>query len=174
LPDINAFAGRDTAVITGQLLQLQASGGVKYEWLPATSLSNTHIANPVAIYNTPSTGISYKVLVYNEAACVDSAYIRVKVFQTLPSVFVPNGFTPNRDGRNDLLRPVAVGMSRIDYFQIYNRWGQLVFSTSTNEHGWDGTIAGKLQPSGTYVWVVKAVDYLGSPYTQRGTLVLVR
>jgi gliding motility-associated-like protein len=174
LPDINAYAGRDTAVITGQLLQLQASGGVKYEWVPATSLSNTHIANPVAIYNTPSTGIPYKVMVYNEAGCADSAYIKVKVFQTLPSVFVPNGFTPNRDGRNDLLRPIAVGMARIDYFQIYNRWGQLVFSTSANEHGWDGTIAGKLQPSGTYVWVVKAVDYLGSPYTQRGTLVLVR
>jgi gliding motility-associated-like protein len=174
LPDINAFAGRDTAVITGQLLQLQASGGVKYEWLPATSLSNPNIANPVATYYSPSAGIPYKVMVYNEAGCADSAYIKVKVFQTLPSVFVPNAFSPNSDGRNDLLRPIAVGMARIDYFRIYNRWGQLVFGTTTNEHGWDGTIAGKLQPSGTYVWVVKAVDYLGSPYMQRGTLVLVR
>ncbi|OQP45669.1 gliding motility-associated C-terminal domain-containing protein [Niastella populi] len=174
LPAINAFAGRDTTVITGQLLQLQASGGVKYEWKPATGLSNTAIANPVAVYSTPSTGIPYKVMVYNEAGCVDSAYIKVKVFQTMPSVFVPNAFSPNRDGRNDLLRPVAAGMSRIDFFRIYNRWGQLVFSTTTSEHGWDGTIAGKQQPSGTYVWVVKAVDYLGSPYMQRGTLVLVR
>jgi gliding motility-associated-like protein len=174
LPDILAFAGRDTAVVTGQLLQLQASGGVKYQWMPETNLSNYAIDNPTATYSTPSAGISYKVLVYNEANCVDSAYIRVKVFQTLPSVFVPNAFTPNRDGRNDMLRPIAVGIARIDFFQIYNRWGQLVFSTSINEHGWDGTIAGKLQPSGTYVWVVKAVDYLGSPYMQRGTLVLLR
>jgi gliding motility-associated-like protein len=174
LPDILAFAGRDTAVITGQQLQMQASGGVKYQWTPATSLSNSAIANPVAIYNEPTTGISYKVLVYNEANCVDSAYIKVKVFQTLPSVFVPNAFTPNRDGRNDMLRPIAVGIARIDYFQIYNRWGQMVFSTSINQHGWDGTIGGKIQPSGTYVWVVKAVDYLGTPYMQRGTLVLLR
>ena len=174
LPDINAFAGRDTAVITGQPLQLRATGGVGYRWVPATALSNPVIANPIATYNAPSSGILYKVLVYNEAGCVDSAFIKVKVFQTMPSVFVPNAFTPNRDGRNDLLRPIAVGMTRIDYFQIFNRWGQLVFSTSTNEHGWDGTIAGKVQPAGTYVWLVKAVDYTGAPYVQRGTLVLVK
>ena len=174
LPDINAYAGRDTAVITGQSLQLQATGGTNYQWNPATGLSNALIANPVAKYSTPSTGILYKVLVYNEAGCVDSAFIKVKVFQTMPTVFVPNAFTPNRDGKNDLLRPIAVGMSHIDYFQIFNRWGQLIFSTSTNEYGWDGTIAGKLQPSGTYVWLVKAVDYTGAPYVQRGTLVLLR
>jgi gliding motility-associated-like protein len=174
LPDINAFAGRDTAVITGQPLQLRATGGVGYRWVPATALSNPVIANPVATYNAPSPGILYKVFVYNEAGCVDSAFIKVKVFQTMPSVFVPNAFTPNRDGKNDLLRPIAVGMVRIDYFQIFNRWGQLVFSTSTNEHGWDGTIAGKVQPAGTYVWLVKAVDYTGAPYVQRGALVLVR
>lgn len=174
LPDINAFAGRDTAVVVGQVLQLQAAGGVKYKWKPAFYLSDPTIANPVATYNVPTSGILYKVLVYNDAGCVDSAYIKIKVFQTLPTVFVPNAFTPNRDGKNDLLRPIAVGMARIDYFQIYNRWGQLVFSTSTNEHGWDGTVAGKLQPSGAYVWVVKAVDYAGTPYMQRGTLVLIR
>jgi gliding motility-associated-like protein len=65
-------------------------------------------------------------------------------------------------------------MAHIDYFRIFNRWGQLVFSTTANEQGWDGTIAGKLQPSGTYVWLVKATDYTGAPYMQRGTLVLIR
>jgi gliding motility-associated-like protein len=174
LPDINPFAGRDTAVITGQLLQLQARGGIKYKWMPATALSNDAIANPTAVFTTPSTGILYKVMVYNEAGCVDSAFIKVKVFQTLPSVFVPNAFTPNGDGRNDVLRPIAVGMSSIDYFQIFNRWGQLIFSTTINEHGWDGTIGGKQQPSGTYAWLVKATDYTGAPYVQRGTLVLIR
>ncbi|WP_207511153.1 gliding motility-associated C-terminal domain-containing protein [Longitalea luteola] len=174
LPDINAFAGKDTAVVVGQLLQLQATGGTRYQWMPATNLSSPQIAGPSATYNTPSTGIQYKVLVYNEAGCVDSAFVKVKVFQTMPTVFVPNAFTPNRDGKNDLLRPIAVGMARIDFFQIFNRWGQLVFRTTTNEHGWDGTIAGKLQPSGAYVWMVKAVDYTGAPYVQRGTLVLIR
>jgi gliding motility-associated-like protein len=174
LPEIKPFAGRDTAVVINQLLQLQASGGKAYRWVPATNLSNPAIANPTAVYTMPSAGINYKVLVYNEANCVDSAYIKVKVFQTLPTVFVPNAFTPNSDGKNDLLRPIAVGIAHIDYFEIFNRWGQLVFRTSTNEHGWDGTIGGRIQPSGTYVWMVKATDYLGAPYVQRGTIVLVR
>jgi len=174
LPAIHPFAGKDTAVVVNQLLQMQASGGKTYKWIPATNLSNPAIADPTAMYSTPSTGINYKVMVYNEAGCVDSAYIKVKVFQTLPTVFVPNGFTPNNDGKNDVIRPIAVGIARIDYFEIFNRWGQLVFRTSTNEHGWDGTIGGKIQPSGTYVWMVKAVDYTGAPYVQRGTIVLVR
>jgi gliding motility-associated-like protein len=155
-------------------LQLQATGGVRYEWKPGTGLSGTTIANPVALYSTPSSGILYKVMAYNEANCADSAYIKVKVFQTVPSVFVPNAFTPNHDGKNDLLRPIAVGMAHIDYFRVFNRWGQLVFSTTVNEQGWDGTVAGKLQPSGTYVWLVKATDYTGAPYIERGTLVLIR
>jgi gliding motility-associated-like protein len=174
LPDIQAFAGRDTAVVTGQQLQLQATGGATYQWLPATGLSNAAIDNPVAVYYTPATGILYKVMVYNEAGCADSAYVRVKVYEARPSVFVPNAFTPNHDGRNDVLRPVAVGMAHVDYFGIYNRWGQLVFSTTENEQGWDGTIGGIQQPTGTYVWLVKAVDYTGAPYIRRGTLVLLR
>lgn len=174
LPEIHANAGRDTTVITGQRLQLQATGGVHYRWQPSTGLSDADIANPVAVYNVPSTGIPYKVYVYNEAGCVDSASIRVKIFQTLPTVFVPNAFTPNNDHHNDVIRPIAVGMAKIETFQIFNRWGQLVFSTTLNEYGWDGNIAGKPQPSGTYVWMVKAIDYTGAPYVQRGIILLLR
>jgi gliding motility-associated-like protein len=174
LPDINAYAGKDTSVVINQPLQLMATGGVRYQWFPANGLSNARIANPVITYHEPSSGILYKVLVYNEAGCIDSAFKRVKVYQAVPTVFVPNAFTPNGDGKNDVIRPLAAGIAKIDYFQIYNRWGQLVFTTTTNEHGWDGNIAGKQQNAGAYVWVVKGTDYLGSPYIQRGTLVLIR
>jgi gliding motility-associated-like protein len=174
LPDINAYAGKDTSVVINQPLQLMATGGVRYQWFPANGLSNARIANPVITYHEPSSGILYKVLVYNEAGCIDSAFKRVKVYQATPTVFVPNAFTPNGDGKNDVIRPLAAGIAKIDYFQIYNRWGQLVFTTTTNEHGWDGNIAGKQQNAGAYVWVVKGTDYLGSPYIQRGTLVLIR
>jgi gliding motility-associated-like protein len=174
LPDISAFAGRDTTVIAGQKLQLHAMGGIRYEWQPATGLSDAAIADPIALYNAPSTGIPYTCYVYNEAGCMDSAFIRVKVFQTPPSVFVPNAFTPNSDGKNDVVRPIAAGMARIDMFQIFNRWGQMVFNTTISEYGWDGTIAGKPQPSGTYVWLVKAIDHTGAPYVQRGTVLLIR
>lgn len=173
-PDMNAYAGRDTSVVIGQPLQLNATGGVQYSWFPAISLSDYSIADPVGVYNSPSPGIRYKVLVYNEANCVDSAYITVKVFATRPTVFVPTAFTPNQDGRNDRLRPIAAGIKSIEYFNVYNRWGQLVFSGQNEEQSWDGTIGGRVQATGTFVWIVKAVDYNGDAYFQRGTTTLIR
>jgi gliding motility-associated-like protein len=174
LPDIQPFAGRDTSVITGQPLQLQASGGVRYLWTPATGLSNINTSDPVLLLSQPSTGMTYKLMVYNEAGCVDSANMQVKVFNTKPSVFVPTAFSPNGDGRNDLLRPIAVGMKQIHFFQVFNRWGQLVFSTVESNRGWDGTISGRLQDPGMFIWMVKATDYAGGAYFRKGTVMLVR
>jgi gliding motility-associated-like protein len=174
LDEIRAFAGRDTSVIVGQSLQLNATGGLTYLWSPATGLSAVGVPNPVAQYNSPFDGIRYRVLVFNDAGCVDSAFIKVRVFGTRPTVFVPSAFTPNGDGKNDRLFPIAAGMLRIDYFQVYNRWGQLVYSSSDTESGWDGKINGQLQATSTFVWVVKGVDYTGVPYSQRGTVTLIR
>lgn len=175
LPDIEPYAGRDTAIIRGQPLQLNATGGIRYLWEPETGLSNVNVSSPVASFtHSSSDNIRYTVYVYNEAGCVDSASISVQVFKTKPTVFVPNAFTPNNDGNNDLLRPIAVGMQKIEFFNVYNRYGQLVFATGVNRHGWDGTIGGKPQVSGVYVWVVKAVDYLGATYVEKGTSVLLR
>ena len=110
----------------------------------------------------------------NEAECVDSAFITVKVFSTRPTVFVPTAFTPNSDGRNDRLRPIAAGIKDIEYFNVYNRWGELVFSTRRNGEGWDGSVNGQPQGTGTFVWVVKATDYNGSAYFQKGVSTLIR
>jgi len=68
---------------------------VIYEWQPPASLSNAGISNPVALYTMPDEGIHYTVFVYNEAGCVDTASLTVKVYATSPTVFVPTGFTPN-------------------------------------------------------------------------------
>ena len=101
-------------------------------------------------------------------------YSKVKIFKTNPQVFVPTAFTPDGDGRNDLFRPIAVGISRIEYFRVFNRWGQLVFSTTVNGKGWDGRIGGKEQGSGTFVWLVKGVDYTGKTFFAKGTVTLIR
>lgn len=174
LPRVVAFAGRDTTVIAGQPLQFNASGGLNYSWSPATGLSNPFIADPVGNYSTADDLVRYKVLVTDQAGCADSAYVSVRVFKTVPSVFVPTGFTPNNDGRNDQVQPFAVGMRRINYFRVFNRWGQLVFSTTINGAGWDGRIGGVLQGTGVYVWMVSAEDYLGRPYFSKGTVTLIR
>jgi gliding motility-associated-like protein len=174
LPRIRLNITNDTMIIVGQPLQLNASGAVDYVWSPSTGLNSTIIPNPIAILNSSIDSIRYKVYGYNEADCVDSAFVNVKVFKTNPSIFVPSAFTPNGDGRNDLIRPIAVGMQKIEYFSIYNRWGQLVFTTGINGHGWDGRIAGKEQSTETYVWIVRAIDYTGKLYVQKGTVTLIR
>lgn len=173
-PKMDVSAGTDTAVLVGQPVQLNASGGEAYNWTPADYLSASDIPNPIALFTETSTGLTYKVVAHSAGGCRDSAFITLKVFATGPSIFVPTAFTPNNDGKNDLLRPIAVGMQKIEYFSIYNRWGQLIFSTSTNGHGWDGRINGELQGTNSYVWMVKAVDYNGQPYFSKGVFTLIR
>lgn len=175
LPDILAFAGKDTAVVVGQSLQFNAAGGTSYFWTPSTGLNRTNIANPVGVYNGSQDSIRYKVLIGNQAGCFDSAYITVRVFRTNPQIFVPTAFTPNGDGKNDYVRPIPVGISHMDYFRIYNRWGQLVYSSTNLESpGWDGKIGGKEQPTATFVWIVKGTDFTGKIVFAKGTVTLIR
>lgn len=175
--EIVPFAGSDTSVVINQPLQMAASGGTVYEWTPSIGLSATDIANPVANYiSTPSEGyFIYKVKIANETGCVDSANVRVSIFSTGPEIYVPNAFTPNGDGNNDFFRLRAPGISRVNVFRVYNRWGQLVFdSPATHSFGWDGTYNGKPLASGTFAWVVQAIDYTGKTHLKRGTVTLVR
>lgn len=174
LPRVRAFAGRDTTVVVGQPLLFKGSGGVSYVWSPPSYLSNPNIANPVAVYGSEVDSIRYQLTVSDAAGCVDSAFIKVTVFKTNPYVFVPTAFTPNNDGRNDVISPIAVGVQQINNFSIYNRWGQLVFTTTINGKGWDGRIGGVLQSNGVFVWMVNAVDYTGKTIFLKGTVALIR
>jgi gliding motility-associated-like protein len=116
--------------------------------------------------------MSYVLKTYNDAGCFDLDTINVKVFQTMPDIFMPNAFVPS--GRNKELRPEAVGITSLDYFRVYNRWGQLVFHTSAIGEGWDGRINGVLQNSGSYVWMVSGTDFTGKKIVKKGTATLIR
>jgi gliding motility-associated-like protein len=174
LPDIKAFAGNDTSVIIGQQLQLNGTGGTSFVWSPSNYLNAANIPNPIATFNAASDKIILRLISENTAGCKDSAYINIKVFSTIPEVFVPTAFTPNKDGRNDELKPIAVGMKQIEKFTVFNRWGQIVFTTSSTERGWDGNVNGKPQGTGTFAWMVSATDHTGKPYSKKGTVVLIR
>ena len=171
IPEVKAFAGNDTSIIAGQPLQLQASGGEKYQWTPATGLNRSNIQNPIA---TISENTNYKVIVSTDEGCSSTDEIKVKVFKSDVGIFVPNAFTPNKDGLNDTFKPTPVGIKRFDYFRIYNRWGQLIFQTSIPTQGWEGLINGKGAAAGTYVWEARGIDYLGKVVLKRSSFVLVR
>jgi gliding motility-associated-like protein len=89
-------------------------------------------------------------------------------------IFVPNAFTPNADGKNDVLRPVFFGIKKLNYFRVYNRWGQLFYQTQNAETGWDGTFKNVGQETQTVVWVLEAIGVDGNAYTKKGTTLLLR
>ncbi|MBL7749995.1 MAG: gliding motility-associated C-terminal domain-containing protein, partial [Chitinophagaceae bacterium] len=91
-----------------------------------------------------------------------------------PEIYVPSAFTPNGDGKNDILRALPAGVQQFLYFRVYNRWGQLVFQTQDHRIGWDGKINGQIPPTGTFVWVAEGIDYLGQRILRKGTVVLIR
>jgi gliding motility-associated-like protein len=178
IPVVKVFAGRDTAIVKNQPLQLMAKAnfdnGISYLWLPSTGLSNTTIANPIAVLNINADSIKYKVRATIPEGCFGEDEIIVRVFRTEPDIFVPTAFTPNKDGKNDILKPICVGINQLDYFRIYNRWGQLLFETNDPEKGWDGSISGAEQSSGTFVFMAKGTDYTGKVIIKNGTVVLIR
>jgi hypothetical protein len=177
LPPVIVNAGNDTSVVVGEPLQFGAlssdPGPDNFTWTPSTELNDPSIYDPLAVYTVNDNVIKYTVKAVTPVGCSGEGYITVKVFKTKPDIFVPNAFTPGT-AINPIFRPIAVGISSLDYFRIYNRLGQLVYSTSRLGSGWDGLLNGLPQPLGGYVWMVKGTDYTGSTITKKGTMVLIR
>jgi gliding motility-associated-like protein len=169
------FAGNDTAVLIGQTLQLNAvdidnSGFTNFQWSPAIGLDNPSIQDPVA---TITGDITYTVTASTPTGCTATASIKI-VGVTVSDIVVPNAFTPNGDGHNDVLRVHLIGIKDFKYFRVFNRWGEQVFSSANEGVGWDGTVGGNAQPMGTYVWMALGFDFSGRAVERRGTVILVR
>jgi len=170
-PPVSAFAGNDTIASTGVPQQLQASGGVSYLWSPPTGLNNRLIPNPVATLFTDS--MQYVVEVKDNAGCVGFDTVVIRVYDGI-TYYVPNAFTPNGDGRNDLFKPVGVGILTTEVFRIFNRYGEIVFETNQWNKGWDGTFKGKPQGTGNYVWYIKGTGKNGKVIEMRGNVLLLK
>ncbi|PWT71931.1 MAG: hypothetical protein C5B59_16885 [Bacteroidetes bacterium] len=154
------------------------SGGqaTTYIWEPAEFLSCNNCAAPVA---TPSYSVEYKVHVKNEFNCVATGTSAVKIF-TGGKVNIPNGFTPNGDGRNDIFFIMGnKDLQMLEDFSIFNRWGQKIFQVThvppnDPRFGWDGYINGTLAETGTYVYFVKIAFSDGTQQVFKGTVTLIR
>jgi gliding motility-associated-like protein len=166
----NAFAGNDTIIARNQPLQLHASGGIYYSWSPGDGLNDPLIADPVA---TLQSDKRYVLTASTPQGCPSSDTINIKVYRG-PELYVPTAFSPNGDGKNDQLTFIAAGMTSVDFFNVYNRYGQLVFHSTSMRQGWDGTLNGSVQSTGTYVWMIKGKAYTGETVFRKGTVTLVR
>ncbi len=174
-PGPKPFAGNDTTALVNEPVRLMAvdlnnSGAVSYSWSPATGLDNVAVSNPVAIL---SADITYTVTLTSAAGCTATDDIHIKVAKG-PEIYVPNAFTPNGDGLNDVFKANPVGLSRFVIMQVYNRWGQLVFSTTDPKQGWNGYFKGALQPADVYIWTATGLLSNGRTIKKTGTVALLR
>lgn len=167
----------DTVGYNGDRFQLLAvpsdNDVINYVWTPATGLSDPNIANPIVTAGAVGDVVQYKVTASTIAGCKGEGFVTVRVYKG-PEIYMPTGFTPNGDGKNDKFTPFPVGIKSYKYFRVFNRWGQLVFSTTALHDGWDGKLGGRDQPSGVYVWMIEGVTKDGKLLTKKGTVSLIR
>jgi uncharacterized delta-60 repeat protein/gliding motility-associated-like protein len=157
-------------VASGQPYPMQARPGLSYDWSPAAGLSDTRSATPVV---TVTTDQDYIVRITQANSCPFVDTVTVRVFDRL-EIYVPTGFTPNGDGKNDVLRPIAVHIKEIRSFKVLNRWGEVIFQTNKIGEGWNGTYKGIMQPNDAYVWYFEGKDINGKNISAKGTSVLIR
>ena len=175
LPQVDA--GRDTVAVIGQPLQLTAvtNQEASFAWQPATNISNSHVYDPVITIGSSSPdSLTFFVTVKTSQGCTATDSVHVKVYQSQPDIFIPSAFTPNGDGRNDIFKPINAGIAKVFFFRVYSSLGELLYETSKDGDGWDGTYKGQRQRSGTYVYALKGVDYTGRVIVKKGTVVLIR
>lgn len=172
--------GPDQIFSTGTLLPLNSvvtNGPVrKWTWSPAADLDCAGCAIPVAHIKKD---ITYTVEIKSAYGCSASDSIHIKVFCESAQVFVPNAFSPDGDGVNDVLMVRAKGIAMVKSFRVFNRWGQIVFERNNfqpNEltYGWDGKVGGRPEPPGVYVYTAEVLCENGVPYTYKGNTTILK
>ncbi len=163
-------AGTSVTINIGEEHTIDGFADGNVFWTPETGLSNPNIPNPVVQLIEPQT---FYLNAENEFGCtaIDSVTIDLTYFI---EAVLPNAFSPNGDGLNDIFRFNMRGIKEVRAFRIYNRWGQKIFEGFSPEDGWDGTYKGELQDMGVYVYYVDMVSFLDEHLVEKGNVTLVR
>ncbi|PWT98041.1 MAG: hypothetical protein C5B52_12765 [Bacteroidetes bacterium] len=153
-----------------------SSGVTNFTWSPSTGLSCTDCPNPIA---SPTLTTKYTINIIDSNSCAAVGSLTINVICTDKNYFVPNTFSPNGDGMNDIFYPRGNGLTRVQDMRIYNRWGQLIFERKNFDandpsSGWDGKIGGQIAAPDVYVYVVDFVCSNGQIVPFKGNVMLVR
>ncbi len=161
-----------TGLCAGGSVVLEASGAVSYQWSPAAGLSDAAVGDPTVILQG---NIDYTVMGTDANGCVATAQVTLTVGSDCQlGYYVPNAFSPNGDGNNDVFR-VRTGDSPKSFrMLVFNRFGGKVFESSTISEGWNGMVGGSPLSTGTYVYVIAITTSAGAVIDRKGTLELVR
>jgi gliding motility-associated-like protein len=177
-PTVNL--GPDQSLLAGTVLPLKTdiqNGPIStWSWSPAKDLSCGACALPNAVIKN---NISYVVNVKNIYGCEASDTIQIKVFCEDSQLFVPNAFTPDGDGINDVLMVRGKGIVSVKYFRVFNRWGELVFERSdfppnNITYGWNGKIRGAVGQSDIYVYTAAVICEAGATFVYKGNTSIIK
>jgi gliding motility-associated-like protein len=164
----------DVETLPGVTVTVKARNNIGniYTWTPNSGLTAPTASTTSVTVNETTL---YQVSIISDIGCTTTDTVLVKVLPGV-DIYVPQGFSPNNDGQNDRLYPMLVGMRQLNYFKVFNRWGNAIFSTgnASASAGWDGMYLGQLQTSGAYTWVAEAIDLQGRVVRKTGTVLLLR
>jgi gliding motility-associated-like protein len=176
LPTVNA--GTDETIVAGATVQLHAAGSLieTYRWSPVKDLNCETCSSPVA---SPEATTSYTVTVTSAFGCIAKDDVTVHILCDESQLFIPNTFSPNADGENDVFYPRGRGLSSILSFRVYNRWGEMVFekrNIALNDQAaaWDGSYKGVILAPDVFVYVMEGICTSGERMMWKGDINLVR
>jgi len=156
--------GKDTNTCVGKPIQLTPGLFQNYLWSTGEASQKITISKP---------GI-YWVQVTDKNNCTVSDSITLKLSDNCSQLAIPNAFTPNGDGINDVFRP-TINMEIVNYvFTIYNRWGKKVFETTDYTKGWNGNINGVRQTTGNYIYIISFLGNANKPFLEKGNFILLK
>jgi gliding motility-associated-like protein len=164
----------DTFIYEGQSIVLNGtvsggSGAGTYTWTPADLLTCSKCPSPKAV---PRDSTTFTVVYTDQAGCEATDFINITVLND-QSLYIPNAFSPNGDGKNDELKIYARFVKEFNW-SVFNRWGEKVFETNDINFGWDGRYKGVLQPPSVYVYYL-TVTYLNNKTVHnQGSVTLIR
>jgi gliding motility-associated-like protein len=151
---------------------------ISYQWTPARNLSCTDCPTP---YANPKLTTTYNVKVADQYGCTNTANVTVTTVCNGLNYFLPNTFSPNGDGVNDIFAPRGVGLTRVNSMRIFNRWGEMVYekmnfmaNDRTPTGGWDGNYKGKPASADVYVYIIEFVCENAAIVPVKGNVALVR
>jgi len=165
----------DNSVCGGDTVQLviTTDAANQVQWLPGNNYQLIATTGSTALV-CPSQNCEVAVEVTDANGCSAAGVIPVVATNSCCQLVMPGAFTPNRDGVNDVFRPKGNGYQLLSFI-IYNRWGQVVFSSHKNNEGWNGTFNGQNQGTGTYIYTVQYQCLSTNKVQQlKGSLMLVR
>lgn len=164
-----ADAGPDQNIAEGQSVQLPATAhgsNNSYNWLPGMFINDVHTLQPIV---NPVNDITYFLTVSSNDGCgISNDSVRIHVFK---KVVIPSAFSPNGDGINDMWNIKGLNGYNDYVLSVFNRYGQIVFTTKDYNKPWDGSYNGKMLPIGTYYYILNLKQRL---LTLKGYVVILR